>query len=41
MHSFENNNQLIKYLESFKPENFLFLIKGSRGMKLETIIGKL
>ena len=38
---FDNNTQINSYLESIKPEGFLFLIKGSRGMKLEEVIAKL
>ena len=39
--AFDNSAQINNYLESIKPEGFLFLIKGSRGMKLEEVIGKL
>jgi UDP-N-acetylmuramoyl-tripeptide--D-alanyl-D-alanine ligase len=38
---FVDNALLIKYLESSKPQGYLFLIKGSRGMKLETVADKL
>lgn len=38
---FENNSLLAKYIEDSQPSGFFFLIKGSRGMKLETVIGKL
>jgi UDP-N-acetylmuramoyl-tripeptide--D-alanyl-D-alanine ligase len=38
---FENNSLLVKYIEDSQPSGFFFLIKGSRGMKLETVIGKL
>ena len=31
---FENNSLLAKYIEDSKPSGFFFLIKGSRGMKL-------
>ena len=34
---FENNNEAKKFLKENKKENTLFLIKGSRGIKLETI----
>ena len=38
---FENNSLLAKYIEDSQPSGFFFLIKGSRGMKLESIVGKL
>lgn len=38
---FENNTLLISYIESLNPKGYLFLIKGSRGMKLETVADKL
>jgi UDP-N-acetylmuramoyl-tripeptide--D-alanyl-D-alanine ligase len=38
---FENNSLLVKYIEDNRPTGFFFLIKGSRGMKLETVIEKL
>ena len=38
---FENNELLINYLKDLNPKGYLFLIKGSRGMKLENMIGKL
>ena len=38
---FENNELLINYLEDLNPKGYLFLIKGSRGMKLELVAGKL
>lgn len=38
---FENNTLLINYIESLNPKGYLFLIKGSRGMKLETVADKL
>ena len=38
---FENNESLILYLEDFKPQGYLFLIKGSRRMKLEEVAAKL
>ena len=38
---FENNSLLVKYIEEIRPAGFFFLIKGSRGMKLETVIEKL
>jgi len=38
---FENNTLLISYIEQLKPQGFLFLVKGSRGMKLENVIGLL
>jgi len=39
--AFEDNTLLINYIESSKPQGYLFLIKGSRGMKLETVADKL
>ncbi len=36
---FEDNSQLISYIETKRPEGYLFLIKGSRGMKLEEVVG--
>jgi len=36
-HLFEDNVLLIKYLENLSPNGFLFLVKGSRGMKLENV----
>jgi len=38
---FENNILLINYIEQIKPQDFLFLVKGSRGMKLENVLDKL
>jgi len=38
---FDNNSLLINYIESLNPKGYLFLIKGSRGMKLETVADKL
>jgi UDP-N-acetylmuramoyl-tripeptide--D-alanyl-D-alanine ligase len=38
---FENNDLLIKYIEKINPQGYLFLIKGSRGMKLENVVGRL
>ncbi len=38
---FANNSQLSKYLEEIKPSGYLFLIKGSRGMKLENAMDQL
>ncbi len=38
---FENNELLINYLKDLNPKGYLFLIKGSRGMKLELVAGKL
>ncbi|NEW84592.1 MAG: UDP-N-acetylmuramoyl-tripeptide--D-alanyl-D-alanine ligase [Mariniphaga sp.] len=38
---FDDNSLLINYLENEKPQGYLFLIKGSRGMKLETVADKL
>ena len=38
---FENNSLLSKYMEESHPSGFFFLIKGSRGMKLESVIDKL
>lgn len=34
-------DSLIQYLENYKPRGYLFLIKGSRGMKLENVLEKL
>ena len=39
--AFENSELLINYLDSNNPKGYLILIKGSRGMKLEHVIGKL
>ncbi len=39
--TFENNELLINYLEDMNPKGYLFLIKGSRGMKLERVAEKL
>jgi len=38
---FRDNESLIHFLESSKPRGYLFLIKGSRGMKLEDVADKL
>jgi UDP-N-acetylmuramoyl-tripeptide--D-alanyl-D-alanine ligase len=38
---FDDNLLLISYIESINPQDYLFLIKGSRGMKLESVIEKL
>jgi UDP-N-acetylmuramoyl-tripeptide--D-alanyl-D-alanine ligase len=38
---FEDNALLINQIESLNPHGFLFLIKGSRGMKLENVVEKL
>jgi len=38
---FEDNIMLINYIKSISPQGFLFLVKGSRGMKLESVIDKL
>jgi UDP-N-acetylmuramoyl-tripeptide--D-alanyl-D-alanine ligase len=38
---FENNFLLCEYLEESRPSGFFFLIKGSRGMKLESVTDKL
>ncbi len=35
---FEDNSLLINYIESLNPKGYLFLIKGSRGMKLEKVV---
>ena len=40
-HVFANNLLLSKYLEENRPSDLFFLIKGSRGMKLESVINKL
>ncbi len=39
--SFDNIELLTKFLEIENPEGYLFLVKGSRGMKLENVIGRL
>ena len=39
--TFETNQLLISYLESIKPTGYLFLVKGSRGMKLENVAERL
>jgi UDP-N-acetylmuramyl pentapeptide synthase len=38
---FENNSLLSEYLKESRPSGYLFLIKGSRGMKLENVTDKL
>jgi len=38
---FEDNTLLINYIKSTKPQGYLFLVKGSRGMKLENVADKL
>ena len=38
---FEDNTLLVNYIEHLNPQGYLFLIKGSRGMKLETVVDKL
>ena len=38
---FPDNESLIHYLETIKPQGYLILIKGSRGMKLEEVVTKL
>lgn len=38
---FEDNSSLIDYLGVNKPKDFLILLKGSRGMRLETLVDKL
>ncbi len=40
-HLFEDKEMLIQYLEDLKPKGYLFLIKGSRGMKLENVVERL
>ena len=40
-HIFEDLSLLIRYLENLNPIEYLFLVKGSRGMKLEQVIEKL
>jgi UDP-N-acetylmuramoyl-tripeptide--D-alanyl-D-alanine ligase len=40
-HVFEDLSLLIRYLENLNPRGYLFLVKGSRGMKLEQVIEKL
>jgi len=40
-HLFENAVLLNQYLEELKPTGVLFLLKGSRGMKLETVTANL
>lgn len=38
---FENSEELLRYLKETNPEDYLLLIKGSRGMKLETVTANL
>lgn len=38
---FEDNAMLINYIESLNPQGYLFLIKGSRGIRLENVVDKL
>ena len=38
---FKDSTLLINHIESINPQGFLFLIKGSRGMKLESVAGVL
>jgi UDP-N-acetylmuramoyl-tripeptide--D-alanyl-D-alanine ligase len=38
---FDDNLLLINYIENINPQGFLFLLKGSRGMKLEDVASKL
>lgn len=38
---FDDSLLLISYIESVNPQGYLFLIKGSRGMKLESVVEKL
>jgi UDP-N-acetylmuramoyl-tripeptide--D-alanyl-D-alanine ligase len=38
---FANNSLLSEYLDENRPSGYLFLIKGSRGMKLENVMDKL
>jgi len=38
---FEDNSLLINYIDRIHPQGYLFLIKGSRGMKLEHVMDKL
>ena len=38
---FRDNDSLIQFLENSNPRGYLFLIKGSRGMKLENVADKL
>jgi len=38
---FDDNSLLINYIESLNLQGYLFLIKGSRGMKLEMVLDKL
>lgn len=40
-HLFADNILLINYLNNISPKGFLFLVKGSRGMKLENVIDML
>ncbi len=39
--TFENNELLIDYITDLNPKGYLFLIKGSRGMKLEDVAQRL
>ncbi len=38
---FKDNTHLINYIQKTQPEGYLFLVKGSRGMKLEEVAVKL
>jgi UDP-N-acetylmuramoyl-tripeptide--D-alanyl-D-alanine ligase len=38
---FENSVVMANYIENMRPQGFLFLVKGSRGMKLENVVAKL
>jgi UDP-N-acetylmuramoyl-tripeptide--D-alanyl-D-alanine ligase len=40
-HVFANSELLVKYISDTKPRGYIFLIKGSRGMRLETVLDKL
>jgi len=35
---FEDSTLLINYIDSVRPQGYLFLVKGSRGMKLENVV---
>lgn len=38
---FENIDLLIHHIEKIDPQGYVFLVKGSRGMKLENVVAKL
>jgi UDP-N-acetylmuramoyl-tripeptide--D-alanyl-D-alanine ligase len=38
---FDDNSSLINYIDKLNPQGYLFLVKGSRGMKLENVADRL